>query len=174
MLSWINYCNVYSLKKQAKMCALSWTSLISDQIRLRNLKVFTLTYLSLQKVYLCGIILQNLSCTCWMYTNITGSRLARVLHVLLLSCNYSCHRLSRALSPCYSSSRKWKQGGYIASKQVKLKREILKTADGNKVEGAAAILIAAIKAVTDCLSSRSEKKKKKKKSEIWRDFPERV
>lgn len=78
----------------------------------------TLTYLSLRKVYLCGIILQNLPCTCWTHTNITGSRLARLLHVLLLSCDYSCHRLSRALSPRYSSFRKWKQRGYIANKQV--------------------------------------------------------
>lgn len=77
-----------------------------------------LTYLSLQKVYLCGIILQNLSSTCWTHTNITGSRLARLPHVLLLSCDYSGHRLSRALSPCYSSFRKWKQRGCIASKQV--------------------------------------------------------
>lgn len=41
-----------------------------------------------------------------------------MLRLLLLSHHYSCHRLSRALSPGYSSSRKWKQRGYIASKQV--------------------------------------------------------
>lgn len=133
----------------------------------------TLTYFSLQKVYLCGIIFRNLSCTCGTQTNITGSRLARVLHVLLLSCDYSCHRLSRALSPCYSSSRKWKQRGYSASKQV------------NHVKFLK--LVMEIKSTElQLFWSRPSKrwlfillfktKRGKSYSEIWRDFrtPERV
>lgn len=116
MLPWINYRN----DKQAKSvvcCHKQVWYQIKSYWKPKSFHI-TLTYLSLQKVYLCGIILQSLSCTCWTHTNITGSRLARVLHVLLLSRDYSCHRLSRAQSPCYSRSRKWKQRGYIASKQV--------------------------------------------------------
>lgn len=131
---WLDWCNhgwivgnFHSLKANERP---SWSLICWSRSR-RNLKVVIVkTHLSLRKVYLCGIILQNLSCTCWTHTNITGSRLARALHFLLLSCHYSCHRLSRALSPCYSSSQKWKQRGYVSSKQVnhvkflKLLREI--------------------------------------------------
>lgn len=49
---------------------------------------------------------------------VTGSRPDRVLHFLLLSCNYSCHRLLHALGPAYSSPGKCNKEDIIPSKQV--------------------------------------------------------
>lgn len=130
MPPWMSSCNNHFVKAGKYMwCHKQGHYYVGSDWKPQRFPI-NLTYLRLQEVYLWGIILQNLSCTCWTHTNITGSRLARVLHFLLLSCDYSRRRLSRALGQRYSSSRKWKQRGYNPSKQVnhvkflKLPREI--------------------------------------------------